>query len=254
MWPNATSVTKKSIRTGIAPTEQTTSNISRRFIAIGNVLRGIGSSAEREQQLSLELVRAQSELNRLKDIEIENQRLLQALGFRQIAPYNLTPAIVVNRNISGWWNTLKIRPSNNQKLNIDSAVISPDGLVGRIINLNYMNAEVLLICDPAFRVASKISGREIFGVVRGMGVLPNGHPLVRMEFINKDSKIKIGEEVTTSGSSQSNGFFPRGIHIGYIKAVYKDESGLYQYAELVPMATSSLLDYLFVVNNEEISP
>ena len=51
-----------------------------------------------------------------------------------------------------------------------------------------MNAEVLLICDPAFRVAAKISGREIFGVVRGMGVLPSGHPLVRMEFINKDSK------------------------------------------------------------------
>ena len=117
-----------------------------------------------------------------------------------------------------------------------------------------MNAEVLLICDPAFRVAAKISGREIFGVVRGMGVLPSGHPLVRMEFINKDSKIRIGEEVTTSGSSQSKGFFPRGIHIGYIKEIYKDKSGLYQYAELVPRATSSLLDYLFVVNDEEIYP
>ena len=254
MWPKATSFTKKSIRAGIAPAEETTSNISRKFITFGNAIRGIGSSAEREQQLSLELVRAQSELNRLEDIEIENQRLLEALGFQQKAPYSLTPAIVVNRNISGWWSTLKIKPSNNQKLNIDSAVISPDGLVGRILNLNHMNAEVLLICDPAFRVAAKISGREIFGVVRGMGVLPSGHPLVRMEFINKDSKIRIGEEVTTSGSSQSKGFFPRGIHIGYIKEIYKDKSGLYQYAELVPRATSSLLDYLFVVNDEEISP
>ena len=90
MWPTATSFTKKSIRAGIAPTEETTSNISRKFITFGNAIRGIGSSAEREQQLSLELVQAQSELNRLKDIEIENQRLLEALGFQQIAPYSLT--------------------------------------------------------------------------------------------------------------------------------------------------------------------
>ena len=254
VWPKATYTAKKSIRNGIAPTEQTTSNISRRFITLRNALRGIGSSAEREQQLSLELVQAQSELNRLRDIETENLRLLKALGYKQRSPYALTPASVINRNISGWWNTLKIKPSNNQKLNIDSAVISPDGLVGRILDVNKFNAEVLLICDPAFRVASKIAGREVFGVVRGMGVLPNGHPLVRMEFINKDAKINIGEEVTTSGSSQSQGFFPLGIHIGYIKEIYRDDSGLYQYAEIVPRATSGLLDYIFVVNNSETRP
>ena len=122
MWPKATSFTKKSIQAVIAPTEETTSNISRKFITFGNAIRGIGSSAEREQQLSLELVRAQSELNRLKDIEIENQRLLEALGFQQIAPYTLTPAIVVNRNISGWWSTLKIKPSNNDKIDINKAI------------------------------------------------------------------------------------------------------------------------------------
>ena len=193
MWPKATSFTKKSIRAGIAPTEETTSNISRKFITFGNAIRGIGSSAEREQQLSLELVRAQSEFKPIKkDIEIENQRLLEALGFQQIAPYSLTPAIVVNRNISGWWNTLKIKPNNNQKLNIDSAVISPDGLVGRILNLNQLNeCRKKLICDPAFSVAAKISGREIFGVVRGMGVLPSGHPLVGWSLLIKTQKSEL---------------------------------------------------------------
>ena len=79
---------------------------------MGKALRGLGGAAEREQQLSLELVRAQAELNRLRDIEIENQRLLRALGFQQATPYALTPATVISRNISGWWNTLRIQPNS----------------------------------------------------------------------------------------------------------------------------------------------
>ena len=53
---------------------------------IGEKLRGLSGAAEREQQLSLELVRTQAELNRLRDIEIENQRLLRALGFNKPLP------------------------------------------------------------------------------------------------------------------------------------------------------------------------
>ena len=71
---------------------------------------------------------------------------------------------------------------------------------------------------------------------------------------NKDAVIQIGEEVTTSGSTYSEGFFPRGIHIGYIKQVHRDDSGLYQYAEIVPRATGGLLDYLFVVGSAVEAP
>ena len=116
----------------------------------------------------------------------------------------------MSRNISGWWNTLRIQPSSRKTLHVDSAVLSPDGLIGRVLEVNPLSAEVLLVCDPAFRVAARISGREIFGVVRGMGSSISGQPRVRMEFINKDAVIQIGEEVTTSGSTRSGRFFSTG--------------------------------------------
>lgn len=249
VWPQATYIGKQSVRTSIAPSEEVGARVFRRFTDWGKALRGLSGAAEREQQLSLELVRTQAELNRLRDIEIENQRLLRALGFQQATPYALTPATVISRNISGWWNTLRIQPSSKKSLYVDSAVLSPDGLIGRVLEVNPLSAEVLLVCDPAFRVAARISGREIFGVVRGMGSSISGQPRVRMEFINKDAVIQLGEEVTTSGSTRSEGFFPGGIHIGYINQVHRDDSGLYQYAEIVPRATGGLLDYLFVVGN-----
>ena len=42
--------------------------------------------------------------------------------------------------------------------------------------------------------------------------------------------------------------FPGGIHIGYIEKVYVDDSSLFQYADIIPRATSGLLDFLFIVS------
>ena len=69
-----------------------------------------------------------------------------------------------------------------------------------------------------------------------------------MDFIDKNTEINVGDEVVTSGLSGEHSAFPKGVHIGYITDVKKDDSGLYQYAELAPSATVSLLDYVFVVS------
>ena len=84
-----------------------------------------------------------------------------------------------------------------------------------------------------------------------MGNSLNGQPLVRMEFINKNINIRIGDEVTTSGFTQDDHFFPAGVHIGYVEKVYKDESGLFQHAEIIPRATSGLLDFLFIASKKD---
>ena len=88
-------------------------------------------------------------------------------------------------------------------------------------------------------------------MIRGDGNTLRGEPKARMEFINKDAHIRINDEVVTSGL----GTFPKGVHIGYISKIEKDESNLYQYAEIIPRATAGLLDYVFVVaeSDEEIA-
>ena len=68
--------------------------------------------------------------------------------------------------------------------------------------------------------------------------------------INKDVDIHANDEVVTSGL----GAFPKGVHIGYVSAVHRDESGLYQSAEIIPRATAGLLDYLFVVTDAGKEP
>jgi len=62
--------------------------------------------------------------------------------------------------------------------------------------------------------------------------------------------------VVTSGLSGEGGVSPKGVHIGYIVKVHQDGSGLFQYAEITPSATVSLLDYVFVVSasDAEVGP
>jgi rod shape-determining protein MreC len=209
----------------------------------------MGGTAEKTRELSHELVRLQAELNQLRDAEADNARLRRAFEFRKANPYSMIPCDVVSRNISGWWKSVRIGKGSRAGIKENHAVISPDGLVGKTVEVSRHTSEVLLVCDPACRVSAKIARDNIFGLVRGGGVNLRGHPIARMEFIDKDADIRVGDEVVSSGLSGEGGVFPKGVHIGYIVKAEMDGSGLFQYAEIAPSATVSLLDYVFVVSD-----
>ncbi len=248
-FPSLTLKGKGAIRGTMAPAELGISSLWQRLSEASAAIRGLGGTAEKNRDLSHELVRVQAELNRLRNVETDNVRLQRALDFRKENALTLIPCDVVSRNISGWWNTVRIGKGLKDGIVENRAVISPDGLVGRTTEVAPLTSEVLLLSDPACRVSAKLDRINVFGLVRGGGSTLKGLPKVRMEFINKDAEVKIGDEVVTSGLSSAAGEFPKGVHIGYIEKVYQDESGLFQYADVIPRATVGLLDYVFVVSD-----
>ncbi len=249
--PSFTNKSKGVVRTVTAPAERGTSTVWGRLSEAGAAIRGIGGTAEKNRDLSQELVRVQAELNRLRNAEQDNVRLRRAFKFYNESPFTMVPCDVVSRNISGWWSTVRLGKGSKDGIAKNRAVISPDGLVGKTTEVSPFTTEVLLVSDPACRVSAKIDRLENgFGLVRGMGSNIKGDPKAKMEFINKDVEIRVGDEVVTSGLS-SDGAFPKGVHIGYVEKVFRDKSGLFQYAEIVPRATVGLLDYVFVVSKKE---
>lgn len=254
--PSLTLRGKEAVRGAMAPAEQGASSLWQRLSEASAAIRGIGGAVEKNRDLSHELVRVQAELNRLRDIEADNLRLRRALDFRQASPHIMIPCDVVSRNISGWWNTVRLGKGAKDGVEGNRAVISPDGLVGRTTEVTAFTSEVLLISDPACRVSARLARDNVFGLVRGAGSTITGHPKARMEFINKDAEVRVGDEVVTSGLSSAGGEFPKGVHIGYVEKIYRDDTGLFQYAEILPRATVGLLDYVFVVSDarEETAP
>jgi rod shape-determining protein MreC len=250
--PSLTLKGKGAIRSAMTPAERGASSFRQRLTDAAAAIRGIGGAAERNQELYNEVMRLQAELNRLADVEQDNVLLRKAFKFYHQEPLSMIPCDVVSRNISGWWSSVRIGKGSGSGIRENQAVINPDGLVGRTAEVSTFTSEVLLVSDPACRVSAKVKRADVFGLVRGDGSTLRGEPKARMEFINKDATLRVNDEVVTSGL----GAFPKGVHIGYISSIKTDDSGLYQYAEIVPRAAVGLLDYVFVVteNSREAAP
>ncbi len=239
---------KASVRDAVAPLQGLLSGF---WTAMGETVRsvrGIGGLVEENRLLSLEMARLRNEVRDLKGLEEQNSQLRESLGFVRRTSQWLIPCEVIGRDISGWWQTIRVDKGRADGVLADMAVITSDGLVGRTVAVSLHTADVLLITDPTCRVSAQVSRTGAFGVVRGVGAPLRGTVVCHMDFINRTRPVRAGDEVVTSGLG---GVFPKGLLIGYADGVSMDDTGLYQSAEVVPRADIGTLLHVFVVVREE---
>lgn len=242
--PAVASGVKNAVRSAMAPLQESVAETIRRLRAGWDTVRGLGGLAAENQRMATEIARLLGEVRNLRSLERENEQLRAVLGFTSRAQGDLIPAEVIARGRDGWWQTFRINKGRSQGVETNMAVISVDGLVGRVVSVAERSAEVLLISDPTCRVAGQVLRTGSFGIVSGRGPQWDGSVVCRMEFINKNIPIRPGDEVITSGLG---GVFPRGLLIGYVDRVAVDRSGLYQYADVISKADIGTLEYVFVV-------
>jgi rod shape-determining protein MreC len=212
-----------------------------------DTVRGFGGLLEENSRLSEELIYLQAKQVEQENLEQENRHLQEQLDFYNRQKRKLIPCQVTSRTVSGWWQSVRLDKGKAQGVQINRAVISPDGLVGRTSEVSSYSADVLLISDPACKVSARVSRTGSFGLVTGRGVNARGYPVARIEFIHKDAPVRVGDAVVTSGLGR---VFPKNILIGYIENVSVEDAGLYQVADIIPKAVTELMDVVFVAAEE----
>ena len=122
-------------------------------------------------------------------------------------------------------------------------VISEDGLVGYIIEVNKKTAKVQLIIDTASTVCGNISTAESSILLKGQ---LDKNDMVKASYIPTEATVLQGDEVYTSGIG---GIYPKGILIGKIKEVIntKNESDRYANVE-TSVNFNKLINVLVIVN------
>ncbi|MGD0497174.1 MAG: rod shape-determining protein MreC [Bryobacteraceae bacterium] len=119
-------------------------------------------------------------------------------------------------------------------------VITPDGIVGKVLAVYPMASEVVLITDPDFAAGVISQKNQAHGVVKGQGT-----PLCKVDYVSFADKVEPGEWLYTAGDDR---IFPRGLPVGVVKSardgqpykeVYMEPSGLRR----------GLEDVLIVVDN-----
>lgn len=239
---------KSASRDLLAPLQELATSYTRRLRNAGDAIRGWGTLPERNQELQRQLVDARRQLVELEELRQENFLLRRQLGFQKRSEWDLVAGRVLARDISGWWQTARVRHDGNPKVRPGQAVISSEGLVGKITAVAGRTADVLLISDPACRVSVRIADKDAFAILSGQGLSWRGRVLCRMELINKDVSISPGDAVVTSGLG---GVFPGGLTVGEVVSVEVDENNLHQTAEVAPAADLSNLNVVFVIPRRE---
>jgi len=193
------------------------------------------------ESLRQENLRLQLQLQEAEKATKENERLRKILGWQQQSRLKLKLARVVLSEPANWWRTLQIDLGTRDGLSNNLPVLTPEGfLVGRISRTSLTRSQVVLLGDPNCKVAAKVEAGDT-GVISASGPLDRG--FVEMGFLSRNSNLKPGQAVKTSGKG---GIFPENILIGNVVDTRSVEYGMTMVARVKLAANLSALDEVWV--------
>lgn len=188
------------------------------------------------QQLQLQAVQA-AEMNR------ENDRLRQLVGWQRQKPWKVKLARVVLRDPANWWRTVQIDLGSRDGMTNNLPVLTTAGLVGRISSVSLTRSQVVLLGDPTCKPHARVENET-----RDTGVIGASGPLdtlfVEMGYLSSSANLKPGQNVVTSGEG---GIFPKGIPIGKVVDCRPVEYGLAMVARVKLAANLNALEEVWVL-------
>lgn len=182
----------------------------------------------------------------LQEVARENELLRAEMGFASShSVYGLRGADVTSKVVGdepgSLIRALVIDSGRDAGLLPDMPVVTGRGLVGRVIEVNPTSAKVMLINDPRSSVAALVQRSRAAGLVKGQ---VDGS--IIMDEIGRDEDVQVGDIVLTSGLGE---VFPKGIVIGQVSEVLRNDTAMYQRAVINPSANLDSLEVVLIMTN-----
>lgn len=206
----------------------------------------IGRLRIENRRLREEVERLSEETVRLREQAQATQRLERLLEFRRQVPGRAIGARVIGRGGAQWFAVILVDRGARDGVRKNDTVLGSGGLVGRILAVTHSTAQVLLITDPRSSVGVVLQQSRESGVVEGLD-----GPLLRVKYLSRAREIAVGEAVITSGQA---GVFPRGLPVGTIESLVREQGALYQEATVRPAATLTHVEEVLILVGSSSGP
>ena len=185
-----------------------------------------------------------------ESLEKEIQELKEALELnRTLTEYDTINATILSRNKSYWFNTITIDKGKSSGIQKEMAVITKNGLIGKITKVSHNSSEVKLITsnDTKYKVSITIKTNEIdnYAILSGYDKETG---LIKATGIDKTTNINIGDSVLTSGLGSR---FPGGIFIGTVEKIEKDKYDLSKTAYIKTSQNFNDIHYVTVLKEKK---
>jgi rod shape-determining protein MreC len=216
-------------------------------------LRGVRGQNER---LAERLRALEQELQQRREQAEEASRLRELLGLKQVMPLQSIVARVIARDGTPWYRTVTIDKGSADGVPFNAPVLSPTGVVGRVIRLGPHAARVQLLLDQQSGAGARIERSRITGVVSGISPREKeaeggeGHrerPCgdLTMKYVAMLSDVVPQDVVVTSGLDR---IYPPGLLVGRVCQV-RTGPGLFKEIAVASSARFDSLEELMVVTS-----
>ena len=229
----------------------TVTPLERFFHGIGHNVRGgwsnyidLRHTRQQNDDLKLQIARLRLEQAALAEDAMQGHRLQAMLDFKQHYVSSTVPAQVIGTSGSDLSHVIYIDKGAADGLKPDMAVITPDGIVGKLRDVFPHTAQVLLISDQTSGAGVLLTTTRIRAILHGS---PTGR--IQISNLTPDDRIKPGETVLTSGGDQ---IYPRGLPVGTIESIASDpDHAPYTLIQLRPAAKLNQLEEVLVITGTE---
>ncbi len=176
---------------------------------------------------------------------LEAQRLRNLLALRDDHNYNFIAARIIGREQIALSKTILIDKGTAYGLDAGMPVLAGPGLIGRVIDVSWHAAKVLLLIDESSNIDAIVQRNRTQGIIRGAG----SHGYV-LKYISKTQDVKEGDVIVSSGIG---GVFPKGLMIGTVNHVDRLEAGLFLKIYVTSSIDFSKLEEVLVLASSDDS-
>jgi rod shape-determining protein MreC len=216
------------------PVQTVLSRVNRATLGVWGTYRDWKNVRAENRRLRDEAQRLRVEALRVNETDAENQRLRRLLALKQSLPLETMAGEIIAREWGGWVRSLTVNRGRGDSVARLTAVIAPDGLVGRIVDVRPGSSIVQVLTDPASTVGAHVVRTRTPGIIEGE---PRG--TLRFKYMARDgSSLQVGDMVVTSGL---------GIPIGRVRSIDDRGAALFSYAQVTPAVDLARIDEVLLL-------
>lgn len=230
----------------LGPAQGALSRVGDAGARVWRLYSEIGRLRVENTRLREQIERLSEETVRLREQAQATQRLERLLEFRRSVPGRAIGARVIGRGGTHWFSVILVDRGARDGVRYNDTVVGVGGLVGRVLTVSHSTAQVLLITDPRSSVGVVLQQSRESGVVEG-----RGGPLLHLKYLSRAREIAVGEDVLTSGQA---GVFPRGLLVGTVTRLVREQGALYQEATVRPAAGLAHIEEVLILIGSSSGP
>ena len=199
---------------------------------------GLRQTQIENEELKRQLAEAQVALQAQRALADRARGLEKLLELKDRISLQTTAAEIIGAAATPDFRTVTIDKGTRDGLRQDMAIISPAGVVGRVVVPSARSAKVQLLIDRNAAAGALIERSRAQGVVVGAG-----DERLRLEYVSEAADIVTGDIVVTSGI---DGIYPKGFVIGRVDSVEKSGPA-YKRITVKPAVDFSSIEEVLVV-------